>query len=237
DVHPPEQPFRLRDQRLARGFLRDVSRDELGLDAKFPQVGQSSRRLRRVTPRDDDVRAERGDPFGHAQSDAAIAPGDDGDLAFEVEQIHRDSPRQMPRPLLTGRATANDLARSARHCQVFASNGSAPRSHQGEVTNEARHSDSRFRVGLPGPGRLRGPATTAGRGGTRARRDSGATAAGRGCPAPASSLLAAGLSAWIPYRPPWPWMLAQLIRARLVSCRTRGAPRGRLRPWPPRRRL
>jgi len=43
--------------------------------------------LVRVRAPDRDVRAVRGERLGHAEADAAVAPGDQGDVAGQVEQL------------------------------------------------------------------------------------------------------------------------------------------------------
>ena len=68
------------------GLVGDVGGDGDRLGAASRQLGDRGVRLRLVAADDRDRGAGFGQSAGHAEPDAAIAAGDDGDLAAEIEE-------------------------------------------------------------------------------------------------------------------------------------------------------
>ena len=66
-------------------FVGDVGDDGYRLDAALPEFGDRGVRLRLIASDDRDIGAGFGQPARHAEPDAAIAAGDDGHLAGEIE--------------------------------------------------------------------------------------------------------------------------------------------------------
>ena len=76
-----------RDHGGDRRLVGDVGGDRDRLDAARPELGGRGVRLRFVAPDHRDVGAGFRQPARHAEPDAAIAAGDDGHLAGEIEEF------------------------------------------------------------------------------------------------------------------------------------------------------
>ena len=70
-----------------RRFVGDVGGDGDRLDAASPEVGGRGGRFRLIAPDYRDIGAGFRQPPRHAEPDAAIAAGDDGHLAGEIEEF------------------------------------------------------------------------------------------------------------------------------------------------------
>ena len=75
------------DHAVDRGLVGDVGRDRDRADAALCELCDRRLRLLLVAADDRDIGAGIGKAARHAEPDAAIAAGDDGDLAFQVEQF------------------------------------------------------------------------------------------------------------------------------------------------------
>ena len=87
DVEPPEARHRLAHHRLTGLWFRDLHRNESGVR---PELRERLLRLF-VGVRAAMTTAAPGlrKPLRHAKPDAAVAAGDEGDLAGQIEQVHR----------------------------------------------------------------------------------------------------------------------------------------------------
>ena len=87
DVDAAEFAGHARGHRCDRFLVGDVGRHGNRLGAALGEFGDRRLRLGLVAADDRDRRTGRRQTPGHAEPDAAIAAGDDGDLAAEVEQF------------------------------------------------------------------------------------------------------------------------------------------------------
>ena len=85
DVDPAELAADALDHARDRGLVGDVGGDRDRLDAAPRELGDRRVRFLLVAPDDRDAGAGVRQPARHAEPDAAIAAGDDRDLAFEIE--------------------------------------------------------------------------------------------------------------------------------------------------------
>ena len=85
DIDPAEFAYRPLDHRGDGGFVGDVGNHRDRLGAALLKLGDRLVRLRFIAPDDGDRGACFRKPARHAEADAAIAAGDDGHLAGEVE--------------------------------------------------------------------------------------------------------------------------------------------------------
>ena len=86
NVQPAAPCDRFTDHRVDRFLVGHVHADGEGIGAERLELANRRTRLLRVARRDDDACPGLGETAGHAQSDPAIAAGDDGDPAAQVEQ-------------------------------------------------------------------------------------------------------------------------------------------------------
>ena len=85
DIDAAEFAFDAFDHGGDRGFVGDVGNDGDRFAAALLKLRDRGIRLRRVAPDDGDGSTCLRQPARHAQPNAAIAAGDDGDAAGEVE--------------------------------------------------------------------------------------------------------------------------------------------------------
>ena len=85
DIDAAEFAFGALDHGGDRGLVGDVGDDRDGFAAALLQLRDRGIRLRRVAPDDGDRSTGLRQPARHAQADAAIAAGDDGNAAGEIE--------------------------------------------------------------------------------------------------------------------------------------------------------
>src|SRR5262249_58272674 len=82
----------------AGGLRRTVALNRHRPGPDRPRLLPRRRALARLPPRDRDGGPRLGEPSGHPEADAAIAAGDDRDLAREIEELHA---RYLPVPVPT----------------------------------------------------------------------------------------------------------------------------------------
>ncbi len=85
DVDAAEFAHGARDHVSDGRLVGDIARDGYRLDAALLQFSDRRDRLRFIASDDGDSGAGFRQPARHAKADAAIAAGDDGDFASEVE--------------------------------------------------------------------------------------------------------------------------------------------------------
>ena len=87
NVDPAEFAHRALDHGGDGGFVGDVGDHGDSLSPALPEVGDRLLRLFFIAPDDSDGGARVRKPTRHAEADSAIAAGDDGHLAAQVEWI------------------------------------------------------------------------------------------------------------------------------------------------------
>ena len=85
DVDPPQLAQRARDHGRDGGLVGDIRRHCYRLDTVLRELGGSSKRLRFIASDNRDIGAGLRQSPRHAEADAAIAAGDDGNLAGKIE--------------------------------------------------------------------------------------------------------------------------------------------------------
>jgi len=90
DVEPAKARDRRFDHRPARALIGNIERGESTPGAECGEFGRRRFALLGVARRQHDCCTRCGKPLRHAETDPAIATGDDGDTSGKIEQCHRE---------------------------------------------------------------------------------------------------------------------------------------------------